>query len=163
VAWPNPVAGTPVVFVQEPGSIYLPASPARSIDKPAMRAAIEKFIRGLHYLEIKRVLADRNPRPPDLDPLLPLDTEFEYSFLPNPFIRLVDPRLALNHFAPELIEELKRTPVFTMFGPGFLYRCLRTLHGASMWLFRLWGQLELVAFAYPLLLAAEVKKQAGLP
>jgi hypothetical protein len=159
--WPAAVVGAPLVFVQKPGSIYRPASPARSIDKKAMRVVIEKFIRGLHYLQIKKVLRDPNPHPPDLDPLLPLDTAFQYSLLPNQLIRLVDPRLTLNDFAPELIEELRKSPVSAMFGPGFLYRCLRTPQ-ASMWLFRLWGQLELVAFAYPPLLAAEVAKKAGL-
>jgi hypothetical protein len=163
MAWVNPVAGAPVAFVQKAGGIYQPASPARSIDKSAMRAVIEKFIRGLHYLQVKAVLAHPNSHPTDLDPFLPLDTQFQYSLLPNPLIRLVDPRLTLNDFAPELLEELGKSPVFTMFGPGFLYRCLRTTHGASMWLFRLWGQLELVAFAYPPLLATDAARKAGLP
>ncbi len=31
-----------------------------------------------------------------------------------------------------------------------------------MWLFRLWGQLDIVAFAFPSALAAELERRAGL-
>ncbi len=161
--WANPTAGAPVVFVKKDGGLYRAASLARALDRTALQTVIEKFIRGLHYLEMKALVAAAGRHRSELpDPLLPLDMKFQHSLVPNPLIRAVDLRLKLDDFAPELIAAIMASPRFAMFGPGFEFRRLRTQVGTSMWLFRLWGQLDLVAFAYPSVVAAEVERRAGL-
>ena len=160
--WVQSHPGAPLVYVQKGGGAYRPASPARSLDKAAMRAVVEKFIRGLHYLEVKLKLAGPEADAPDASPLLPLDTRVEYSIIPNDLIRVVDPLLTVDSFGPEVIDTITSTPIFTLFGPGFHYRRLRTAEGPAMWLFRLWGQLDIVALAFPSAFAAQVEKAAGL-
>ena len=99
---------------------------------------------------------------PDASPLAPVDLRIEYSIVPNQFVRVVDPRLTVNSFDPELLKALGETPRFTMFGPGFTYRRLPTAEGLWMWLFHLWGQLDIVAFACPPALAVQMEKAIGV-
>jgi len=159
--WVPPHSGAPIVYVQKNGVIR-PASPARTIDKDAMRVVVEKFVRGLHYIETNAILAAPGPHPPDANPLLPLDMRFHHAILPNHFVQMVNPRLTVESFDPTLIAAVNATPVFAMFGPGFLYRRLRTRQGAATWMFLLWGQLEVVGFAMPRVLAAKVENAEGL-
>jgi len=160
--WAKPHPGAPIVFVQKGGGLYRPASPARKLDGDAVRTVFEKFVRGLHYLEINAILAEPGPHPRDAHPLMPLDMIFRPMLIPNRLIRAVDPILKPEDLDPELLAAIIGTPRFTMFGPGFQYRRLRTPEGASMWLFRLWGQLEFVTLAFPGALAEQVERAAGL-
>ena len=164
MAWPDAVPGSPVVFVRQGGGLYRPASPARKIDKDAMRAVLQKIVRGLHFLEVNWFRSRPGPRPTEahLDPLLPLDLKFQYSLVPNPLVKMLDPTLTIESFSPELLSVIGNCDRYTMFGPGLHFRRFRTLHGGSMWLFRIWGQLDFVVFAYPPELAAQVEREAGL-
>src|SRR5258705_289762 len=82
------------------------------------RVVFEKFVRGLHYLEIEAVLAEAGTHPPDTKPLLPLDMIFRPILFPNRAIRAVDPIMRPEDIAPELVTAIVATPRFTMFGPG---------------------------------------------
>lgn len=155
--WVNPIPGAPVRYIQKNGVIR-PVSPAREIDHVALRTVATKFIRGLHFIEAKAAMESGEQTA--VDPLLPLDLVFKAVTLPNSRIRMADQRLKLADFPPNVLQELLKTPRITMFGPGFWYHRLRT-PSVSMWLFRLWGQLEIVAFAYVGAVAAEVGRRAA--
>src|SRR3954467_8816744 len=137
--WAPPYPGAPIAVVEKNG-IYRAASPARKLDDAALQTLTEKFVRGLHYIEMRLALTEPGPHPPHVDPLLPLDLIFQVVPLPNRYIRMPDPRLTVGDFSPEASEAVSSTPRITMFGPGFEYQRLRAPNGCSMWVFQLWGQ-----------------------
>jgi hypothetical protein len=157
--WPDAVVGAPHVLVEKNGIIRA-ASPARKIDHKAFEAVVEKFVRGLHYLEAKAIMKEPGAAP-NVNPLLPTDLVFRSQMLPNATMRAATPVLTIGDFPPELVEGIRKQPIFTMFGPGFVYSRIWTPQRASTWVFRLWGQLEIFAIVFPSALAAQLDKAAG--
>src|SRR4051812_1118694 len=97
--WAPPYPGAPIAVVEKNG-IYRAASPARKLDDAALQTLTEKFVRGLHYIEMRLALTEPGPHPPHVDPLLPLDLIFQVVPLPNRYIRMPDPRLTVETSHP---------------------------------------------------------------
>jgi hypothetical protein len=70
----------------ERNGVIRPASPARRIDGAAFEAVVEKFVRGLHYLEARAILKSPGATI-KINPLLPKAFAFRTVMLPNAVIR----------------------------------------------------------------------------
>ena len=125
--WAPPVPGRALATLRTAGGLLVRASPARRIENHLLRDIAEKFIKGLHYDETGGEVLRA----------LKVDAAFIAS----------DERLALlgKDIADALRIVLEQNPIHDL-GPGFWYR--RHREGArSVWAFRIWGQVNVVALA----------------
>jgi hypothetical protein len=109
-------------------------SPAREFDPKALDALAEKFIRGLHYAEDKGDI--------------PLSNIVKAHLVPTGGLNMVPqgPRAAYPEAIVRLVNSL---PTNDRLRPGFLYRWANVKKDASVWCFRLWGHLTILAACDP--------------
>lgn len=111
-------------------------SPAREIDPTALSALAEKFIRGLHYAEGRGDV--------------PLDHIVRAVIVPSPGLKEV-PRDASAAFPETVVQVANGLRMNDRLKPGFLYGWAKVKDG-SIWSFRLWGHVMIVAACTPRLI-----------
>lgn len=131
--WVEPGPGQPTAVLRTRGGLLVRFSPARRIEPQLRQALAEKLVRGLHYHETGEILREVRVH----RTFLVLDEWVED-------VELVD-----------VWQALRQLPINDSLGPGFWYR--RHVEGErSLWAFRIWGQITMVA-------AAELQRLACAP
>jgi hypothetical protein len=126
MVWAQPVPGGPQTTVRTRAGLIVRASPARRIENRPLRDIAEKFIRGLHFSETGQVLGSLG--------VTAILVERDEKIM----------RLGEENFAA-IVSALEQNPINTL-GPGFWYRRYRG-DPVSAWAFRIWGQVNILAFA----------------
>jgi len=121
--WTDPHPGETTLLVRTPIGLVVRAAPVSPLDHEVLKLVVEKLVRGLHYAETGLVLGR---------------LRLEASIVTHQFI--VQGGKDLQDF----FAQPARLPVDKRLGPGLWYRRHHDLD-SSMWLFRFWGQLPIVA------------------